>query len=257
MHVLAMTLVALGVLFVVVGNLWLLVVTFKVSVLWGLGSLFLPLVSLVFVIKHWSVARKPIAVAIASIPFLVVAVFVDPQHLRASTTAPQVSAADPTAPQPSPTEDPSAAGQVDEQLRSFASNGCRLSAPATWTVQAEAGNAHARLVIADPTGTLSVGIHDEPSAGTTLTKRDVARLMEKANRMPLKLEDSNWSSVDNHEAWREVRVGSLGGSERTWIRYSYRMGASVVQLIGVARGRRARDERKLLETIILSSHCEH
>jgi hypothetical protein len=170
-------------------------------------------------------------------------------------TAPRASAAAPAASPPAATEDLSAA-RKDEQFQTFESNGCRLSAPSTWTVQAEPTNAGPKLIIANSTGKSSVGIHYESSTGTTLTQQDIAQLMEKANRMPLKLEDSHWSMVDNHEAWREVRAGSLGGSSRMWIRYSYKVDSAVVQVIGVAAGSRSREERELLETILRSSHCE-
>ena len=254
MHGLSIMFMALAVLSVVVGHLWFLVVTFKESIGWGLGCLFLPLVDTIFLIKHWSVAKKPFAVTLGAIPFSLIAFLADPQ-LPEHSSAAQASAAVPTAFPATPTEDPSATRQ-DEQFQTFESNGCRLSAPATWAVQAEPSNAGAKLVLSDLTGKSSVGIHYESAAGTTLTKRDVAQLMEKANRMPLKLEDSHWSMVDNHEAWREVRTGSLGGSNRIWIRYSYHLDSAVVQVIAVAAGSRLREERELLETILRSSHCE-
>jgi len=47
----------------------------------------------------------------------------------------------------------------------------------------------AKLVIANLTGKSSVGIRYEPASGAKLTKQDIDTLMEKASRMPLKLED--------------------------------------------------------------------
>ena len=59
MHAL-LTLVALaGVFAIVVGGLWMLVRAFSEGVLWGLGCLFLPLVSLFFLIIHWRQAKDP------------------------------------------------------------------------------------------------------------------------------------------------------------------------------------------------------
>lgn len=49
----------IGLLISVVAGIWLLVVAFKTSVWWGLGSLLIPFVALIFVIVHWSVAKKP------------------------------------------------------------------------------------------------------------------------------------------------------------------------------------------------------
>ena len=66
MHGLAIMFMALGALFSIVGTLWLLMVIFKESILWGLGCLFLPFVGLIFLLKHWSVARKPFAVGLCA-----------------------------------------------------------------------------------------------------------------------------------------------------------------------------------------------
>jgi hypothetical protein len=43
----------------IVFGIQLLIAAFRTSVLWGLGSLFVPFVSLIFVIMHWNVAKKP------------------------------------------------------------------------------------------------------------------------------------------------------------------------------------------------------
>jgi hypothetical protein len=163
---------------------------------------------------------------------------------------------DPTPSQQAPVGDSSAPQPDPKQLRVFESKGCQLSAPATWSVQAQPSDSHANLVISDPTGEASVGIHFEPAVGTTLTEKDIAKLMEKANRMPLRLIDSNWSFVDNQKAWREVRTGLLRGSNRVWIRYSYHVDSTVAQVIGVAVVSRLHEERDLLETIMKSAHCE-
>jgi hypothetical protein len=176
--------------------------------------------------------------------------------LASDPGAPPPAAADPRALAVAPTGEPRAARPDPEPQQVFAAKGCRLSAPASWTAQAELANADAKLVISSPTGEASVGIHFEPAAGTTLTKREVARLMAEAKRMPLALEDGNWSLVDDHDAWREVRTGSLRGSSRLWIRYSYQLEEAVVQVIGVASGSRSREARALLESIIRSVHCE-
>lgn len=48
-----------GFLWMVLGVLWLIVLAFKVSLMWGVGSLFPP-VLLVFIIRCWTVARKAV-----------------------------------------------------------------------------------------------------------------------------------------------------------------------------------------------------
>jgi hypothetical protein len=179
-----------------------------------------------------------------------------PQRPAASSPAPAgIPQAEPAAASFTATASLPAAEQG--RLRVFESMGCKLSAPATWTTKDTPTNTEARLVIADPTGSASVGIHFESSPGRELTQRDVKELMAKANRMPLRLEDSTWSAIGDHKAWREVRTGELGGTHRTWIRYSYHADSAVVQVIGMLTGSRSRDDRRLLESILLSADCGH
>jgi len=42
---------------ILVGNLWFTYLAFRVSVIWGLGVLLVPFVSLMFLIRHWERAR--------------------------------------------------------------------------------------------------------------------------------------------------------------------------------------------------------
>jgi len=67
-----MALVYLGGLIAFIGGIWLLVVTFKKSILWGIGSLLLPVVGLVFVILNWDLTKKPFLVYLAGIVLLVI-----------------------------------------------------------------------------------------------------------------------------------------------------------------------------------------
>lgn len=67
-----MALVYLGGLIAFIGGIWLLVVTFKKSILWGIGSLLLPIVGLVFVILNWDLTKKPFLVYLAGIVLLVI-----------------------------------------------------------------------------------------------------------------------------------------------------------------------------------------
>jgi len=55
----------LGGLISLIGGIWLLVVAFKQSVWWGLGSLFIGPVALVFVILHWQDSKKPFLISLA------------------------------------------------------------------------------------------------------------------------------------------------------------------------------------------------
>ena len=55
----------LGWIIMAVGGIWLLVIAFKEHILWGLGSLFIPFVGLVFVIMHWKKSAKPFFIWLA------------------------------------------------------------------------------------------------------------------------------------------------------------------------------------------------
>lgn len=44
------------------GYFMLVVAAFRIGALWGLGCLFLPFVSLFFLMMHWDVAKKPFGV---------------------------------------------------------------------------------------------------------------------------------------------------------------------------------------------------
>ena len=46
-----------------VGGIWLLIVAFRESFLWGLGSLF-PLVAIIFAVTHWTKAKRPFVIAV-------------------------------------------------------------------------------------------------------------------------------------------------------------------------------------------------
>lgn len=59
MEIAIFVLLVIGALAMVIGGLWLLAVAFRESLLWGLGSLFVPFVQLVYVVRHWEDARVP------------------------------------------------------------------------------------------------------------------------------------------------------------------------------------------------------
>ena len=59
MHALLGLIAFAGVIAIIAGSVWMLVRVFSESILWGLGCLFLPLVSLFFLIVHWRQAKDP------------------------------------------------------------------------------------------------------------------------------------------------------------------------------------------------------
>ncbi|HOX05517.1 MAG TPA: hypothetical protein PK280_03865 [Planctomycetota bacterium] len=70
-----------------VGAIMVLIQAFKVSVLWGLGSLFVPLVSLIFVIMNWGVAKKGFLIQLAGLGLLILGTVLT--AVGAASAAPQ------------------------------------------------------------------------------------------------------------------------------------------------------------------------
>ena len=71
----------IGCLISIVAGIWLLVVAFKTSILWGLGSLIVPFVGLIFVIMHWEAAKKPFLWSLLGFVLIIVPVLMQPQLL--------------------------------------------------------------------------------------------------------------------------------------------------------------------------------
>jgi hypothetical protein len=61
-----------GIIVLIVGSIMFLIAAFKEHILWGLGSLFVPFVSLVFLIMHWSVAKKPFLIQIIGAVLMII-----------------------------------------------------------------------------------------------------------------------------------------------------------------------------------------
>lgn len=59
MEIIGLILLVIGCVISAVAGIWFLVVAFRESVLWGLGCLFIPFASLIFLIMHWSEAKRP------------------------------------------------------------------------------------------------------------------------------------------------------------------------------------------------------
>jgi len=59
MDILGITLAGIGVLLASAGGIWFMITTFKKGLLWGLGNLFVPFVSLAFLCTHFKDAWKP------------------------------------------------------------------------------------------------------------------------------------------------------------------------------------------------------
>jgi hypothetical protein len=73
MEILSSALFLIGGIVAVVGWLWLSWVALQESVLWGLGTLVIPLVGLVFAILHWQEAKAAFLTCIAGNVLFVIA----------------------------------------------------------------------------------------------------------------------------------------------------------------------------------------
>ena len=62
----------IGVIISVIYGIILLIRAFEAGILWGLGYIFIPFVSLIFVIVHWEEAKSPFLKGLLAIPFLIV-----------------------------------------------------------------------------------------------------------------------------------------------------------------------------------------
>lgn len=64
--------VIVGIIIGIIGGIWMLIEQFKTGILWGLGCLFLPFVSLIWLILHWEEGAKPFAITLAGAVLIVV-----------------------------------------------------------------------------------------------------------------------------------------------------------------------------------------
>ena len=52
-------LMVIGGIAMVVGGIGILIAAFHESVIWGIGCMLIPIVSLIFVVMHWQETKKP------------------------------------------------------------------------------------------------------------------------------------------------------------------------------------------------------
>ena len=74
MATLGMILTAIGGVMAVVGGVWVIVLAFRKSVMWGLLCLFVSPVAIYFAIKNWDIAKRPFLIEIAGIVLLFIGI---------------------------------------------------------------------------------------------------------------------------------------------------------------------------------------
>ena len=82
MEVLGIILLIVGVVLSIIGGIWFIIVTFREGILWGLGSLFIPFVSLVFLITHWNEAGKPFGISLLGSALAVIGTVMAPGAMQ-------------------------------------------------------------------------------------------------------------------------------------------------------------------------------
>ena len=63
----------LGLVLLVIGGIWFIIAAFKEGLLWGLGVLFVPFVSLGFLILGWPEAKRPFFLQLAGFGLILLA----------------------------------------------------------------------------------------------------------------------------------------------------------------------------------------
>lgn len=62
----------IGVTMALVADIMIIIQAFKTSLLWGLGTLFIPIVGVVFIIMYWDKTKKYVWWLLLSIVFIII-----------------------------------------------------------------------------------------------------------------------------------------------------------------------------------------
>jgi len=71
MHIISLIFVILAIALGCIGHVWMIIAAFRVSLLWGLLVLFVPVMPLMFLLVHWEDARRPLYCGLLGIVALV------------------------------------------------------------------------------------------------------------------------------------------------------------------------------------------
>jgi len=76
MEIIGGILILLGIILLIVGDIWFLIAAFRESIWWGLACLLLPIVQLFFLIVHWDEAKKPFGLQLAALAVFLTGFFI-------------------------------------------------------------------------------------------------------------------------------------------------------------------------------------
>lgn len=82
MELASIALLIIGFFICLICGIQLLIIAFQTSILWGLGYIFIPFVSLIFVIVHWAEAKTPFLRSLGGAAFIIVGKFLSPEGFR-------------------------------------------------------------------------------------------------------------------------------------------------------------------------------
>ena len=71
-----------GLMVAIAGWIMIVVAAFRVSVGWGVGSLLIPLIALIFVITHWQDARRGFFTELGGASIFIFGVLITPSHAK-------------------------------------------------------------------------------------------------------------------------------------------------------------------------------
>lgn len=78
MEIVGLILMIIGTLIALVYSIQLLIMAFRESILWGLGYILVPFVSLIFLIMFWSETKSPFLKSLLCIPCFIAAALLTP-----------------------------------------------------------------------------------------------------------------------------------------------------------------------------------
>ena len=82
MEIVGLICIVIGLVISLVYGIKLLIIAFKTFILWGLGSIFVPFVGLIFVIMHWQETKSPFLRSLLAIPFFIIGILLSGQGLQ-------------------------------------------------------------------------------------------------------------------------------------------------------------------------------
>ena len=80
--------ILLGLVILLIGSISYLIAAFRAGILWGLGCLLLPPVSLVFLFVHWQEAKKPFLTQLLGWGLILFFTFAEQGGIRVPTAVP-------------------------------------------------------------------------------------------------------------------------------------------------------------------------